>query len=404
MQELGINPAHFNGVQEVYLADGSTLMPLDNAQNDVWIQYAWQNADQISRDELATEIAKAEEDVTAYLGFFPAPDWIVEQQHDFSYYHRRDSNIISHDIRYGKRGVILKNGHYIASGKRKVTLIENVRITFDDLDGDGFDEIAIVNTINVTPGMTLDKIKVYAPGLLAERTYELREPISTTLSGTTFTARYYTWQVINPDIYEELPDNASRAKSIDISDATNLLSHADVYYEENDETDNSAKFIHVVDGLIAHEDGMFYMQDYSSNYAIPVIADYNSSTGAWEIASCGESHEHVLLSYYSGFVDPRYTPRIASDKLNNDFAKAIAYIATSRLERVFYANNNATALATNLMEDLITRTREGTRFPTADIISCPFGTRNGEVLDYRILKRYHARRLGTAVLCEKKCG
>lgn len=395
---MGINPAHFNGVQNIDLADGSTKMPLDNAQNDVWVQHSWQNADQVSREELASEIRKAEEDVSAFLGYLPAPDWIENEQYEFSYYHRRDAQILSYDTRFHARGVILRNHYFIESGIRGVSLIGNVRIDYQDIDMDGFDEIAVVTLAVADTTIPLSEIKVYVENKDAERTYELRDPLSATLVGGVYTAIFRTWQMINPDLYDNLPDDGGGATHIDITDASNLLGSVDVYHEYNDNTQYGAVISYIENGAYMTSSGSFYMADYGSHYVIPFVGSYDSATGLWSKDTCNSYGDRVDLSYYSGYKDPREKPRIACDFLNNDFAKAIAYIATARLERVFYANNNATALASRLREDMTTRSSEGSRWLVDDVLSSPFGTRIGEVNAYRILKRYHPRRIGSAIL------
>ena len=81
---LGIPPPHFNqGFSNV-------IFPITASCPAVWFQYAWQNYDSVSREDLALEIANAEQDIADVLGYWPAPKWIAQEAHRYPRHHRPD--------------------------------------------------------------------------------------------------------------------------------------------------------------------------------------------------------------------------------------------------------------------------------------------------------------------------
>src|SRR5688500_4005416 len=72
----GINPIHFNQVQIEEVA------PDDNSETgcgDTILQYSWQLADKVGREEIAQAIADAESQLADNLGYLLCPDWIVDE-------------------------------------------------------------------------------------------------------------------------------------------------------------------------------------------------------------------------------------------------------------------------------------------------------------------------------------
>jgi len=73
--------------------------------------------------------------------------------------------------------------------------------------------------------------------------------------------------------------------------------------------------------------------------------------------------------------------------LSDSLAKAIAYMATARTERIFMSNNNAVSLAVALRNDYaVVAPRSAYRYMSPDLLNNPFGTRKGEYDAWNIVK------------------
>lgn len=391
---MNINPLNFNGATQIDLASGATLFPLANSQNNIWPQHAWQFNDQLSIEEMAHEIWIAEQDIISEMRCLPCPGWIEDEAYGFESHYRPDIYGRPVNPKAGEPTLVLRHGKFIESGRRAVTMagIRSVVVTYSDGDGDLFYETATVTAV-APAGAVLREMKVYFEGYGGERQWEIREPRTTTLVAGSFTATFWTWQMIRPSTKEALPTNARTAVAIpavnlNTSPCADLVVNVDVYREYNDFTQPGAIFKTVNNGTpITETDGWVYQIDPQASVVVPVEADYDVIEGAWIAKGCSELFDYVNLWYYSGYIDPKYTPRIAQDQLSDSIAKAIAYMATARTERIFMSNNNAVSLATALRSDLSMMTsRTPNRYKTPDLLNNPFGTRKGEYDAWNIIK------------------
>jgi len=110
---MGISLPHFNS------AILSTKFPIGGRCSDVWWQYAWQDSDKASREELAEAIYGAEQDIKAYLGYSVAPVWETAERHSYPRFHRPDMlRGGGRDSRLFRAALKLRYGRFIAGGKR----------------------------------------------------------------------------------------------------------------------------------------------------------------------------------------------------------------------------------------------------------------------------------------------
>lgn len=399
---MGINPVFFNGGSQIQLADGRVLFNMDNAQNDIWPQYSWQNVDQVSREDLAAIIDVCEKQIIDYLGFSPAPIWREIERHEFPTHYRPEYS--GYPNRYGVDGnnIMIKPNlsHFISGGVRATTLIESdVNVVYTDPDGDGWDELATVVVV-VPAGSDVKEVRIYYPGHLGVEEYEIRDPVTKWIAGNTLTATYPSYVMVSPDLYEVFPTNDDDGKFIDLTDPTVFIRLVDVYREYNDTTANHVTFytVDTANGSVAESGGFIYTLG-SQDYIKVAEGSYDAVTGAWSrgYSLCTYS-DYVDLWYYSGMRSVYSNLKSTDDYLPRDIATAIAYMATARLERVFYANNNATSLAADLREDLAhTEKDDGYRYIPRDIDN-PFGTRVGEYKAWMAISKYKTSHRGGAVI------
>lgn len=421
---IGIAPPHFNGAASA--ATGDNPFPVVGC-GDIWFQHQWQSHDRVSREEIALAIMNAEEDIANVLGFWPAPKYI-EEVHMFPRHHRRDVFDSGLNVRGMRKSIRLKYGKMIQQGQRNVDFIGEatvaaVTLEYLDLDLDGYDETARITL--PTAYTEACEIKVYFDGYDTPE-WEIRPPRSIEIVGPNVIITFWSWQLIDPDLWEAFPTAAS-PEALNLLDAI-YVDTVDVYREFPDTTVASSRFYwepevrNLIPALctvcggagcptcsLTYQDGCLYVRDVDEGLAVPVPADYDDDEGSWLEQTwlvCREP-DQVKVWYYAGDINPLYlqhtTPssgkRRRCDMLSNYYAEAIAYLATARLEKNFCSCKQVTAKVEYLRTNLIETVPNGPTFIiNDDDLGNPFGTRMGEVLAWRRLGRLVKRRAQVAVI------
>jgi hypothetical protein len=398
---LGINPAHFAG------GVGDNCYPINsNRCNDVWPRYSWQHADSVSQFDLLTEIKKAEADIAEQLGWWPAPTWIEEDVQQFPRPYRRGLyGTYGRNVRAHRRSVFTTFAKVIAPGQRATTLIEaGATVTLSDEDGDGFSETATVTT--ATTITDVNELKVFFAGTAADPRWQVRHPKSITADGATATFVFDAWRFIDPDLHAAPPDT-SGFSAIDLDSAASYVATADVYRVYNDTTATSAQLVWEPtprattlaatgfclsasegnDAALVTQDGVLHIRDPELGIVVPQAATYDDDDAQWNQTSFSEGRDpdFVKLWYMCGEIGRMYTSGFKYDPLPDKWAKAIAQIATARLERNFQACGNAAGLARKWQLDVADIEDAPYRVTESDLGN-PFGTRYGEILAWRTVK------------------
>lgn len=391
---MGINPVFFNGGGPIQLT-GSIIFPTENANNTIWPQYSWQNHDQVSREELAAEIARAEHDVMEFLHFSPAPDWVEDEIYDFPLHYATEVGQNYIDVTGNDAGVPLRMKKFIATGRRKSTFLNTYGVVYTDPDGDGWSELATI-TVPLTTNTDLYSYKVYFAGY-SDDTWEIRPARSKTIVGANIVITFWTWMMVEPTLWEEFATEDNVGKSIDMGNMASFVGRVDVYQVMNDESKPGCEFISsIVGGGTIHQDGYLYLKQGETDVVIPVSADWNAVTGLWDVVSYPTDASHLHLWYYAGARMPNLNK--SYDYLSDSMALAISQIATARLERAYYANTNATALAENLRQDMAMPPPGRYRAIPKDLLTNPFGTKEGEWRAWRYVRNFAERVMGSAVI------
>jgi hypothetical protein len=226
------------------------------------------------------------------------------------------------------------------------------------------------------------------------------------LSGGIFSATFYSWQFIDPDLWEELPSTET-AQPIDISNAANLVTTVDVYREYVDTTVASVQLLWENynvqctcggSGCDAcspiEQDGCANIRDGFYGIISPLPASY--SGGEWSVEAlegCREP-DRLKVWYYAGEQSQKYLQGRTCEPLSDYWARIIAFLAVSRLEHEVCSCDNVRALSRKLRED-VGRTQEGEAtfiFATPELVENPFGSRMGEVMAWRAVTRINKRR------------
>jgi hypothetical protein len=416
---MGINPMHFSGGATPSL--NPIVMP-DYGCSDVWYQYDWQNLDQVSREQIAMLIAEAEGEIANIIGYYPAPVWFEEEDHDYPRPYVREAWGYGDDVRGQFKTITADFGKFLESGERATTLIGTATtaggtLVYSDDDSDGFYETA---TITLPTSLTKAcEIKAYFTGMSAAQEWEIRPARSVTISGGNVVLVFDSWLLIDPELWEAYP-TSDGVSAINISTTINFVTSVEVYREYTDGTATSAQFFWELGAPSAQgfvcpscggtgcyvcgystQNGCLGARDPNRGILVPSPGTYDSDNAVWDRAIWSEGREPDLVKiwYRAGDLDQRYVKGLSCDPLSHFWAQTIAWLATARIERQLCSCGNAAALAEDLRVDLTKSTPNSRYFVTADIMECPFGVRKGEVMAWRRIKRIlKDRRFAVAVV------
>ncbi len=410
---MGLNPAHFASAEGV--SGGTAPMKTDSSCSQLWFQHPWQSNGKVSREELAFEIAQAEEEIMRALGYPPAPKWICEEVTQYPQHHRPDEFGANYNVRGMPLSVITRYGKVIAGGRRAVTFVgtpAGAQIAASDPDADGYNEL---RTITFATTLTdACEIKVYYTGHLGDPAFEIREPISKSIVAGNVVIVFYSWQLINPTLWEALP-NDIKPVGLDLNGAIYVAS-VDLYREYNDETANASEFYWgpVCDTLscpscggtgctacaLTTQLGCLHIRDAHAGIVVPNPGEYSRTSGEWESAafSVCRRPDFVKLWYYAGDLDNRKLCVGSCDPLSDYWAKTIAVLATARLRKPLCGCGNAQSEFERLQ-------REASFASTGDFFTAsledlknPFGMKVGEILAWQKVAKLNTRRLGVACI------
>ena len=405
---MGINPAHFAG------GFGQNVFPAGSC-NSIWFRYSWQSSDRVAQEDLAIAIQTAEQDIANYLGYYPAPTWIAQEEQLYPSTYRPE--LIGNGLTANgmTKAVKANTGKIFRTGARAITLLGNVGIAYTDLDGDGWNEHA---TVTIPTTLTdVCEIKVFVPGMGGLMEWEIRPPRCKYITGGNFVAEFDTWNLIDPTYLSYYPDMSGGPRAVDLTtQASNLLS-VDIYREYVDDTIPSSRFYWekattagpflqpcVTCGGVGcdacnyiTQDGCISVRDGTLGFLSPLPATWVSSANKWSLTSWagGREPDFVRLYYQAGKASQAYLQGRDCEPLEPYLAQAIAYLATSRLDRDVCGCSNISTFVKTLRTDMAFQPAGGdSYFSNKDVDQSPFGTRVGEVMAWRRLSKLEQRRIG----------
>lgn len=415
---MGIPPMQFNSAV-ARDSDDRYLYNSSGACDDIWWDYDWQDNDKLSRHSLAQAIQDTEHDIAEFIGYPVAPNWIVEEVHPYPRDHRPDIWGIGLDTRLKKKGMHLDSKRIIAPGRRATLLIaDSTAITYQDLDSDGFYETARVQVATTQTDARV--IKVYFEDTSAQQVWEIRPAKNKSISGGTFTAYFWTWQMIHPDTRHQLPVDGEGLGAIDISGSppSNVVTAVDVYAEYNDDQEASSQFVwgaspdwfslpecNICGGTgcaacgLTTQNGCFDVANPMTGLVVPWPASYSDS--AWNASAFSVCREpdYVKFWYFAGGIEQEYLKESPySHWIPNWLAQVISYMATARLTSPPCSCGNAINLIKNLMEDMAMPYSDRQITIDFGLLDNPFGTHYGEIYAYNRLRSLAPRRLAGDVV------
>jgi hypothetical protein len=368
-ERLGLNPIHFaGGLMSGRFVEGQACA-------EPWARYTWQQGYHLSHNDVAIAISTAESLIEEYLGYHVAPAWRTEP-HAYPRYRNRYQTYGRNTV--GRTPAIqMERSKIISVSYRKQEFIATVPVIYQDLDNDGYKEIAYVALPNGKQ-YPATEIALFPPGLANHPSWQIRYPKRW---GETGNDRYFLidfWLMIRPEIMAKLPGETHQPPILD--NQTNLLDNVDVYrvYECTDPAPinlewESAQSCWPLDGTSRRVGGI--VRDPEAGLIAPSVT--------W-----GQlTPDRFVATYYSGSVSQDYQAGYTLNPLGGHLADAVFYLATARLTRELCACAEARALAVELRTDMSLVSPQGNFLAVADAIQvAPFGTRRGEWLAYQALK------------------
>lgn len=369
---MGIDPRHFNGVTTV-------LWPGTASCGALWYQYAWQNADAASREDLAEAIHQAEEDLAKYLGYFLAPSWVEEEVRRWTFTipkEQRFATNIGLTPRGLRKSVETEWAKVIVGGTRALVDIAvptgaPITWTWSDLDGDGEDDAVVIAVITFPALLTdPDEVAVYFAGHDGDEAYRIR-PIEVDLSAGTITIS--RWLLVRPELWE------IQQAEIDGLDDANFVSAVDIYWLYNDiETQARFEWEPLPSEECDEICGYWYqtaclgLRDYRLGLAVPYPAVYASGMFTKVDFQLDREPDRVRLWYESG--EP-----LVRGEMSPYWQRAVAYYATALLQRKICGCEPTEKFIDYWREPPSLETEEW----TDSVRNCPWGPRRGAVFAWQ---------------------
>jgi hypothetical protein len=392
---MGINPIQF--------MSGQALTYFPNTGNlDRWVQYPWQADNRVSREELAIEINRAERDIAAQMRQWPGPKWTEDEIVPYPQYHRREYvGQYGHSANGSMKAVKLNYGQFIEGGKRASTLVDTVTVSGGDLeyldqDSDGFYETA---RITVATSLTdACELRLYFANENGDEEWEIRPLNSRSISGGVFVATVDAWLLLKPELLAALPGtSATGFQAIDAENSDNYVTSVEVYRVYNDPEEQCTLLWPGIEACVCGgsgcaacefetQTGCLVEKDAPAGLVSVIPATYLN--GSWTGVSFTQGFEprKVRVSYKSGVQE---LDRSGCYTVPEDLATAITYMTTARLARPLCTESvSLRQREEELKEDrtVINPGGEVHRWVTKEVLSCPFGTRYGELQAWRIVR------------------
>lgn len=383
---LGISPAHFNG--GIAASVNPQVFPATGACGKIYQQYSWQGADQVAREDIARAIKSAEDSIHDITNSWIGAKFTVQDIVQWPRYHRRAHYLNRRDNRGFKNHVKTNDKNIISPGRRGTTLIEGgATVTYTDEDNDGLEETA---TIVVSTTITdIREVRTYFVNENADPIWEVRPPRSITISGGNATIVFWSWQLIDPDLWDALPTSDGFG-AIDISTTDNYVATVDVYREYVDTSQDAVSFFWdencSSNMTLTEQGGTFLVRDAEMGLVVPHPATY--ADGAWSESSWSINADPstVKLWYQSGFLSQKYLNGTDTESVSDFYAWITSMIATARLERPLCACPSIEAVSQDWQRDMrFSSQGSGSWQVTMEDLSNPIGTKKGEIMAWRML-------------------
>lgn len=403
-QLMGFNPWHFWGWSD------NEHLRVTSSCSAVVSEYAWQQTDAAGRADIAEALTEVQKRLFDYLNFEFAPVWKEVTLPWPRYVDHRMNRTGPFDADGRWMNIQLPEGYIQALGVETLELVQpNVAIVYQDNDGDGLPELAVLGPIATTV-TDPNEIALYVSA--ADRTFGLFgptlgdqwriEPLRATIANGQLTVRAPGYMFMKPVLRE----GYDTTTQISPATTTNFLSTIDVYRRY---TDGTLVDIASSQGVIIWEtrpvhgwwcqcggcsstatyDGSPYdpaatakaaarvgIRDARNGAVIPAQTVYNPTTGTFEALDWSISMEpdRITVRYRAG------VPFDDSGWVDPQWRTIVARYAAAELNRSICGCEDANRQLFHWQQDLtkIGNAKDLYQAPRA-ALSNPLGTRRGHL-------------------------
>ncbi len=352
--------------------------PAEDGCDPVWMQEPWMDSDKASREDLARAIAQAESMIAQVVGFWPAPQWIVNEGKVYptrqvrvapDYYAASPLEVLN----WHRKTIETRWARVQKFGRRYVSEIElDAPILYSTPDGDAFNEWATISITTDTTGMSVDEIGVFTgeDTSPAKRIRSLKVTIS---SATSITIEGDSVLFIDPQLW-------LAGEVIDGDVPGNFLTTVNIHrVYTRDDTDDYASLTldWIRHAYEANYTTYGFLRSFSDDRGviIPVPASWNAATGVWTPALVNALYEphRAHMWYKSGWMTDE------QGLMEAPFARAVAALATTLLADPV-CGCGAAEKQVDYWQSLPT-----SRETTFKQMECPFGPKRGAWEAYKTI-------------------
>ncbi len=409
---LGFHPWHAFGIA------GTGDLAVHTGCDTLVRRYEWQNSDAVGTKAIEQAISTAEDKLTQYLHYSPAPHYVVETV--------PWPRLASGDIRWGAAGsdwrwltVQTTEAEVRAVGVETVASISlNTVVAYSDADGDGIDD-----TFTVTaPTSITDASQIALYFSLADRfngwgsstTLSPRwrlQPVQASISAGTVTVIGPKQLCVKPIKYEGVVNIGSNG--LDPSTATNFVTTLDIYQRY---TATNGTTVTTSQGVITWETRPSHgwwcccdscvtqssayggspfdpaavaqavarvgVRDARRGLLTPADASFDTTTGIWSSLDwtvCAEP-DRVTLRYLAGF------PLGSDGQMQEPFRTVVARLAAAELSRPVCGCDAANRELYRWQFDLSQTAKGDELFGISpENLNNPLGTRRGHVQAWKFI-------------------
>lgn len=338
-QIIGIHPLHFEGV--AFTPTNRSPQVCDSAYQ----QYDWQEADRVSREQIAEGIAEAEKLLEGFLGFRLAPTWETNEWQPVERpYVKEHVTYTPWDIRGYPLAVRANWGYFMTPGVEAFTSLGTESIVWSDEDADGYFETGTV-TVAVPAGTPACEIEAHYPeAVRPSTTTQIRPLMSVEVVGLVATLTFRRELTVVRSILDALtPTHADPLNDGDFLDEVALFRHYN-----DPQTQATLLWEPVATGCHGCGGEGCSICAYASQTAClhlrskPRMSQVAFSPAAWdadtetftsEALALSRAPDLVRLHYRAGVTADPGVPYGCVNQVPDDWARVISYLAVTLFDR-----------------------------------------------------------------------
>ena len=398
---MGFHPYHF------WQLSSTDKVPVDTGCNTLVWSYPWLSVDAASRQDIAQAIETAEQKLTSYLGYAPAP--------------RYTTTTLEWPPSGGPWGsdgrwlsVPLMDGFVQAVGTEQLTLLGTPALVFTDPDGDGlFDTWTATLATTITDTAQIAAYYAAADRLNSDPAGDAWriQPITVSISAGVATIRGRAWQIVKPILYEGFASDAidpnpalltsTYVGTLDIYQRTTAMDGTTVATSQGVvtwETQPWHGWACCCSGCVAASNpysGSFYdvaavaqavarvgIRDARHGLVTPAGSLYNTAAQTWssvDWAVCS-APDRVTVRYLAGF------PLGSDGLMQEPYRTVVARLAAAELARNVCGCEQANRALYYWQHDLAQTARGDELFGISpENLNNPLGTRRGQVYAWKFV-------------------